>query len=225
MRWIVQRLPRRAGHDPSLPVPRKRKIIRAFTASVLGGTCTGSPFFGRGTVATRASRSMFSNTRSRYMERLRRPVDRASVCSGSCSNHAVFERIASRSFLSSSGRRYRTREWSSVSRSTPEDAFHPCSLFARCSAASTSALVIDSAGRVPNHFRTISSRPRSCAELIQRHQRRLLHATYVLHRPGCAQQNDQLLREGREWHVLIGHLRYNSICVGLLTSHCTCGPL
>src|SRR5215469_2720520 len=29
--------------------------------------------------------------------------------------------------------------------------------------------------------------------------RRLLHGTYVLHRPGCSQADDQLLREGRQW--------------------------
>src|SRR4029077_8393203 len=29
--------------------------------------------------------------------------------------------------------------------------------------------------------------------------RRLPHADYVLHRTGCAQEDDQLLREGREW--------------------------
>src|SRR5579862_3814727 len=28
--------------------------------------------------------------------------------------------------------------------------------------------------------------------------RRLPHATYVLHRPGCSQAEDQLLREGRQ---------------------------
>src|SRR5580698_10130687 len=29
--------------------------------------------------------------------------------------------------------------------------------------------------------------------------RRLPHATYVLHRTGCSQAQDQLLREGRQW--------------------------
>src|SRR6202008_137135 len=29
--------------------------------------------------------------------------------------------------------------------------------------------------------------------------RRLPHATYVLHRTGCSQAEDQLLREGRQW--------------------------
>src|SRR5258708_40287882 len=29
--------------------------------------------------------------------------------------------------------------------------------------------------------------------------RRLPHADYVLHRTGCSQEDDQLLREGREW--------------------------
>jgi hypothetical protein len=29
--------------------------------------------------------------------------------------------------------------------------------------------------------------------------RRLPHATYVLHRTGCSQEDDQLLREGRQW--------------------------
>ncbi len=30
--------------------------------------------------------------------------------------------------------------------------------------------------------------------------RRLPHADYVLHRPGCSQEDDQLLREGWQWH-------------------------
>src|SRR5258708_25319306 len=30
--------------------------------------------------------------------------------------------------------------------------------------------------------------------------RRLPHADYVLHRTGCAQEDDQLLREGWQWH-------------------------
>src|SRR5580765_6805076 len=30
--------------------------------------------------------------------------------------------------------------------------------------------------------------------------RRLPHGTYVLHRPGCAQAEDQLLRERWQWH-------------------------
>src|ERR1700686_2295297 len=30
--------------------------------------------------------------------------------------------------------------------------------------------------------------------------RRLPHADYVLHRTGCSQEDDQLLREGWQWH-------------------------
>src|SRR6266852_1313951 len=30
--------------------------------------------------------------------------------------------------------------------------------------------------------------------------RRLPHADYVLHRAGCSQEDDQLLREGWQWH-------------------------
>src|ERR1700730_6698600 len=36
----------------------------------------------------------------------------------------------------------------------------------------------------------------SATALIQRHQRRLPHAEYVLHWAGCSQEDDQLLREG-----------------------------
>src|ERR1700720_2937769 len=36
--------------------------------------------------------------------------------------------------------------------------------------------------------------------LIQKHQRRLPHAEYVLHRTGCSQEDDQLLRERWQWH-------------------------
>jgi hypothetical protein len=35
----------------------------------------------------------------------------------------------------------------------------------------------------------------SATTLIQRQPRRLLHAKYVLHRLGCSQENDQLLRD------------------------------
>src|SRR6202011_4651650 len=40
----------------------------------------------------------------------------------------------------------------------------------------------------------------SATVLIQRHQRRLPHAEYVLHRAGCSQEVDQLLREGWRWN-------------------------
>src|SRR5712692_11414210 len=36
----------------------------------------------------------------------------------------------------------------------------------------------------------------SATPLIQSQRRRLLDGQYVLHRPGCSQENDQLLREG-----------------------------
>src|SRR5258708_17390004 len=35
--------------------------------------------------------------------------------------------------------------------------------------------------------------------LIQIQPRRLPHGDYVLHRFGCSQENDRLLREGRQW--------------------------
>src|SRR5260370_23231938 len=39
----------------------------------------------------------------------------------------------------------------------------------------------------------------SATALIQRQPRRLPHAKYVLHRLGCSQEIDQLLREGCKW--------------------------
>src|SRR6266851_7120388 len=42
----------------------------------------------------------------------------------------------------------------------------------------------------------------SATTLIQTQPRRLLHGDYVLHRFGCSQENDQLLREGRQWPYL-----------------------
>src|SRR5437899_8392975 len=39
----------------------------------------------------------------------------------------------------------------------------------------------------------------SATVLIQRQPRRLPHAKYVLHRLGCSQEKDQLLREGWKW--------------------------
>src|SRR5882757_8638178 len=38
----------------------------------------------------------------------------------------------------------------------------------------------------------------SATALIQKQPRRLLYAEYVLHRARCSQENDQLLREGRQ---------------------------
>src|SRR6266853_5799180 len=42
----------------------------------------------------------------------------------------------------------------------------------------------------------------SATALIQIQPRRLTHGDYVLHRFGCSQENDQLLREGRQWTYL-----------------------
>src|SRR5260370_27296476 len=42
----------------------------------------------------------------------------------------------------------------------------------------------------------------SATMLIQIQPRRLLHGDYVLHRFGRSQENDQLLREGRQWRYL-----------------------
>src|SRR5258708_6934924 len=42
----------------------------------------------------------------------------------------------------------------------------------------------------------------SATALIQIQPRRLPHGDYVLHRFGCSQENDQLLREGRQWPYL-----------------------
>src|SRR6267143_5946098 len=39
----------------------------------------------------------------------------------------------------------------------------------------------------------------SATALIQIQPRRLPHGDYVLHRFGCSQENDRLLREGRQW--------------------------
>src|SRR5712691_7158811 len=44
----------------------------------------------------------------------------------------------------------------------------------------------------------------SATALIQMQPRRLPHGNYVLHRFGCSQENDQLLREGRQWPYLRG---------------------
>src|SRR5580698_2377263 len=40
--------------------------------------------------------------------------------------------------------------------------------------------------------------------LIQKTPRRLPHATYVLHRTGYSQEDDQLLREGWQWRDSFG---------------------
>src|SRR6266851_1622872 len=42
----------------------------------------------------------------------------------------------------------------------------------------------------------------SATTLIQIEPRRLPHGDYVLHRFGCSQENDRLLREGRQWPYL-----------------------
>src|SRR5258708_37738633 len=42
----------------------------------------------------------------------------------------------------------------------------------------------------------------SATALIQIQPRRLPHGVYVLHRFGCSQENDRLLREGRQWAYL-----------------------
>src|ERR1700692_4658792 len=39
----------------------------------------------------------------------------------------------------------------------------------------------------------------SATTLIQRQPRRLTHADYVLHRTGCSEEKDQLLRKGWKW--------------------------
>src|SRR6266481_4158592 len=42
----------------------------------------------------------------------------------------------------------------------------------------------------------------SATTLIQIPPRRFPHGKYVLHRFGCSQENDQLLRKGRQWPYL-----------------------
>src|SRR5580692_7594102 len=66
--------------------------------------------------------------------------------------------------------------------------------------------IFDLPSQTPDKFECIGQRRSAWCrraelsdKLIQKTPRRLPHATYVLHRTGCTQEDDQLLREGWQW--------------------------